>query len=157
VAARLSVDGRVRFRSDRAHPVLTRGAGTTAEILLIGAGAADRDAAAPAGLAGAPWVVQEIAGQPLAGRIRAEITFDGQGRAHGTGGCNRFNGGYALDGAALRFGPAAQTNMACEPPAMEQEARLHAALATVRAWRIEGGRLLLLDASGAAAVGLSRV
>jgi len=149
VTARLSVDGRLRFRSDRAHPVLTRGAGTAAEILLVGV-------ATPANLSGAPWVVQEIAGQPLAGQARADITFDGHGRAHGTGGCNRFNGGYLIDGAALRFGPAAQTNMACEPPAMDQEARFHAALATVRAWRIDGGRLLLLEAGGAVAMRLTR-
>lgn len=146
VAARLSVGGQVRFRSDRAHPVLTQGAGSVADILLV---AAPPEAAAPQRLAGTPWVVHEIGGQPLAGPARADITFDGQGRAHGTGGCNRFNGGYVLDGAALRFAPAAQTNMACEPAAMDQEARFHAALAATRAWRIVEGRLLLTDAAGA--------
>ncbi|WP_230169367.1 YbaY family lipoprotein [Roseomonas sp. CECT 9278] len=148
LVARLSVDGQLRFRGDTAHPVLTHGAGTTAEILLVGA--------APSSLAGAPWVVREIGGWRAPAAPRADITFDGQGRAHGSGGCNRFNAGYVLDGAALRFGPAAQTNMACEPPAMALEARFHAALATVRAWRIEGAELLLLDGAGAAAIRLAR-
>ncbi|WP_198373189.1 YbaY family lipoprotein [Roseomonas rosulenta] len=146
LAARLSVGGQVRFRSDSAHPVLTQGAGSTAEILLVGA---RPQAVASEDLAGAPWVAQEIGGQPLAGTVRADITFDVQGRAHGTGGCNRFNSGYELQGSALRFGPAAQTNMACAEAAMEQQARFHAALAAVRGWRIEGGRLLLTDAAGA--------
>jgi len=149
VAARLSVDGQLRFRSVAAYTVLTRGAGGTAEILLVGP-------AAPQGLAGAPWVVREIGGQPVPAAPRADITFDGQGRAHGTGGCNRFNGGYVLEGAALHFGPAAQTNMACEAPAMALEARLHAALAMVRGWRMEGVALLLLDDAGAVALRLAR-
>lgn len=151
VSARLSAGGQLRFRSESAYPVLTHGAGTRVEILLVGA-----RAPAAEGLSGAPWAVQEIDGQPLAGPLRADITFDGQGRAHGTGGCNRFTGGYVLEGAALRFGPAAQTNMACEPAAMEQEARFHAALATVRGWRIEAGALLLLDADGAVRMRLAR-
>jgi putative lipoprotein len=155
VTARLLVGGQVRFRSERAYPVLTRGGGSTAEILLVGA--ADQGAgAAPAALTGAPWVAQEIGGEAVRGRARPDITFDGQGRAFGMGGCNRFTGGYVLEGAALRFGQAAQTNMACEAPAMATEARFHAALATVRGWRIEGGRLLLLDAGGAAAMRLAR-
>lgn len=149
LAARLSVGGRLRFHSAIAHPVLTRGAGTTAEMLLVAAVAAQ-------GLAGAPWLLREIGGQPVSGPPRAEITFDGQGRAFGTGGCNRFSGGYVLEGAALRFGPAAQTNMACEPPAMDREARFHAALATVRGWRIDGAELLLLDGGGAVAMRLAR-
>jgi putative lipoprotein len=149
VAARLSVEGHVRFRSVAAYPVLTRGAGTTAEILLVGA-------TAPEGLAGAPWVVREIGGQPVPAAPRADITFDGQGRAHGTGGCNRFTGGYVLEGVALRFGPAAQTNMACDAPAMALEARFHAALATVRGWRIDGAALLLLDGAGAIVLRLAR-
>jgi putative lipoprotein len=149
VAARLSVNGEVRFRSDRAYPVLTRGAGTGAELLLV-------RAAAPMGLAGPPWVVQEIGGQALSGRARADITFDGQGSAYGTGGCNRFTGGYVREGVALRFEAMAQTNMACEDAAMAQEARLQAALAAVRGWRIEGAHLLLLDAAGATTVRLAR-
>lgn len=151
VSARLSVGGQVRFRSESIHPVLTQGAGTSVEVLLVGA-----RAPAAEGLSGAAWAVGEIDGQPLGGPARAEITFDGQGRAHGTGGCNRFTGGYVQEGAALRFGPAAQTNMACEAAAMEQEARFHAALAAVRAWRIEGAGLLLLDAGGAVRMRLAR-
>jgi putative lipoprotein len=157
VAARLSVGGEVRFRSDRAYPVLTRGAGTTAEILLVGAAASEPGgAAAPGGLVGAPWAVREIGGRAVTGPVRADITFDGQGRAYGTGGCNRFTGGYMQQGAALRFEALAQTNMACEAPAMEQEARFHAALAAVRGWRMEGGSVRLQDAAGATVMRLAR-
>ena len=79
-----------------------------------------------------------------------------QGRAYGIGGCNRFNGGYALEGASLRFGAMATTNMACAPAAMDQEARFHRALARVAGWRMEGGILHLTDAGGATVLRLAR-
>jgi heat shock protein HslJ len=46
--------------------------------------------------------------------------------------------------------------MACDAPAMALEARFHAALATVRGWRIEGAALLLLDGAVAVALRLAR-
>lgn len=68
-------------------------------------------------------------------------------RAGGSGGCNRFGGGYELDGAKLRFGEMASTQMACEH-GMETEAAYYAALGQVRGWRLVAGRLELLDEGG---------
>ncbi len=118
--------------------------------------------AAPAALAQAPagptgaWVVQAIGATPLTGSPRADITFTPDHRAYGTTGCNRFMGGFTLDGASLRFGPVAGTNMACEPAAMEQEQRFHQALAATRAWRMDGAALLLTDDAGNPALRLAR-
>jgi putative lipoprotein len=166
VAARLTFGGRLRFRSDAVHPVLTRGAGTHADILLVraaprreGDAAAPMDeggAAAPTALLGPAWVVEDIAGRGVVDRLRSDITFGADGRAHGSGGCNRFTGGYTLAGPSLRFDAMAQTNMACADAAMDQEARFHAALAQVRAWRMEDTRLHLLDGRGATVVRLAR-
>lgn len=152
VAARLSVDGRVAFRSDTLHPVLGRGAGRDVEILLR------RVASPEAGpeLVGPTWVAEQIQGRRVAERLPSTITFTAEGRAHGTGGCNRFTGGFALEGRALRFGAMASTNMACEEAAMDQEQRFHAALAVVRGYRIAGGILHLTDAAGATLIRLSR-
>ena len=50
----------------------------------------------------------------------------------------------------------AQTNMACAPAAMDQEARFHAALAAVRGWRIERGLLYLLGEGGATLLRFAR-
>ncbi|MBR0682792.1 META domain-containing protein [Roseomonas eburnea] len=152
VAARLLVGGRVLFRNDVAHPVLTRGAGTHAEILL-------RRVATPAGqaaLIGPNWIAEDIGGRGVVDRLRTEITFGAEGRAFGSGGCNRFTGGYTLEGERLHFGPMASTNMACTPAAMDQEARFHAALAEIRGYRIENALLHLLDERGDALVRLAR-
>lgn len=119
-------------------------------------------AVAPASLAQLPdtpigtWRVEAIGSSTLPAALRADITFTAEGRVHGTGGCNRFMGGYTLEGATLRFGPIAGTRMACEAPAMEQETRFHDALATVRGWRMDGPSLLLTDGAGAAVLRLIR-
>jgi heat shock protein HslJ len=64
-------------------------------------------------------------------------------KAFGFGGCNRFTGGYELDGDALTLGPLAATMMACEEPKMAAEQTYLPALEAVDAWAIEGGELVL--------------
>lgn len=103
------------------------------------------------------WVVQAIGTTSQAGAPRADITFAADGRAHGTTGCNRFNGGFTVDGASLTFGPVAGTRMACEPRAMDQERRFHEALAATRGWRMDGQALLLTDAAGTPVLRLIRI
>ena len=102
------------------------------------------------------WTVEAIGGAALAGEKHADITFTADHRAHGTTGCNRFMGGFTLDGAALRFGPVAGTRMACEAPLMDQEQRFHAALEAVHGWRMDGATLLLTDAGGVAVLRMTR-
>ncbi len=145
VSARLLVDGAVRWRTDAIHPVPANGEALKLRVVR----------AAQPGPTGA-WQVREIDGRAVPAAFPATITFDGAGRAHGTGGCNRFTGGIEADGASLRFGPAAQTNMACEPAAMDQEARFHAALARVRSWRVQDRGMLLADDAGAVVMRLVR-
>lgn len=119
-------------------------------------------AAAPAAFAQAPstplghWRADAIGAAPLPATPRPDITFAAEGRAYGSSGCNRFMGGFTLDGAALRFDPIAGTRMACEPPAMEVEQRFLDALAAVRGWRLEGPALLLTDGAGATVMRLLR-
>ncbi len=69
------------------------------------------------------------------------------GRATGSGGCNRLMGSYTLEGSKLKFGQMAGTMMAC-PQGMEQERAFHEALAKVAGWRLNGAVLELLDATG---------
>ena len=69
-------------------------------------------------------------------------------RVSGSGGCNRVMGSFELDGDQLRFGRMASTMMACVA-GMEQEQRLHQALAKVQRYRISGSQLEMLDGSGA--------
>jgi len=147
VRGTLSVEGQVWFRTDTIHPVLTRGHSEQVELRLVRA--AER-AAAPAAppLQGREWIAEDIAAKGVVDRSRTSITFGADGRAFGMGGCNRWNGGYTLDGDKLSFGAAASTMMACPEALAEQEQRFHQALMGVRRWRIENGILHLLGEDG---------
>lgn len=132
---------------------ITRRTALLACLALAAPGALAQGGPSPAGA----WVVAAIGATSQAGAPRADITFAAEGRAHGTTGCNRFTGGFTLDGASLRFGPVAGTRMACAPPAMDQERRFHEALEAVRGWRADGAALLLTDGAGATVLRLVRV
>jgi putative lipoprotein len=97
-------------------------------------------------LAGAPWLAESIAGRPVLARTPA-LTFE-VGSLSGTGGCNRIFGSYQSSGASLAVSGMGATRMACEPAIMSQESAFLAALDSVRAYRIEESRLLLLDDGG---------
>ena len=64
----------------------------------------------------------------------AEFT---DGRIFGSGGCNRFNGGYEVSGNQLSIGPLASTFMACEPAVMNQETKYLTALQGAERYEID--------------------
>jgi putative lipoprotein len=156
VTAKLILQGKIVFRSDTVHPVLTRGAGNTVEILMVRTGGR-RAAPAPAAagstgnadkLVGPTWVAEDIGGGGVIDRLQSSISFTAEGQVHGSGGCNNFTGRYTLDGKTLSLGPLASTRKACPPAIMEQEARFLEALGKTRTYRFENGLLFLLDAQG---------
>jgi lactoylglutathione lyase len=83
----------------------------------------------------------------LVGSARQTLLLDG-GHASGSGGCNRFAGGYALQGDELTFQPLASTRMACEPEVMQAESKYFAALAQTTQLVLADGELVLADAAG---------
>ncbi|BCU07345.1 META domain-containing protein [Allochromatium tepidum] len=106
-------------------------------------------------LQGRNWVLEAYADAQgtLVGPIRGttiDLSFDPRGRISGSDGCNRYLSGFTRAKSSLSFGPIATTRMAC--PATDgraEQARAYAGLlGRVSAYRIEDGRLLLLDAKG---------
>ncbi len=72
------------------------------------------------------------------------------GRVTGFAGCNRFTGGYTVDGARLTFSKPATTMMTCpDDGVMERETAYLAALPRAARFTIAGDRLTLEDAAGA--------
>jgi heat shock protein HslJ len=71
------------------------------------------------------------------------------GRVAGRSGVNTYSGTYALGpGSGLTFGPMAMTRMAGPEPAMRAEGVFHKLLADTRSYRLDAGRLVLLDDGG---------
>ncbi|HIK14673.1 MAG TPA: META domain-containing protein [Leptolyngbyaceae cyanobacterium M33_DOE_097] len=58
-----------------------------------------------------------------------EVTAEFEGdRLYGSGGCNRFNGGFETSDGSLAIGPLASTFKACEEAIMQQETKYLQAL-----------------------------
>ena len=103
------------------------------------------------GLEGPTWRAEQINGSAAAGATTS-ISIAPDGKISGSGGCNRLTGSATITGPSITFGPMASTRMACAPAVMAQERSFLDALAIVRAFHIEDGRLVLLDAAGTEAV-----
>ena len=99
-----------------------------------------------AGLVGA-WLLEDLAGQGVIDMAQTTIVFDGEGRASGNGGCNRYTGSYTFENGKLVFGPLAGTKMMCPEAVMDQEDRFHDALADVEGVTTDG-HFLLIEITG---------
>jgi len=88
-------------------------------------------------LVGKAWWVEDILGSGVVDNSRTTIAFTPDGVASGNGGCNRFTGGYELDGKDISFGPLASTMMACPEALMNQDRSFHEALDQVTGWRVD--------------------
>jgi heat shock protein HslJ len=82
-------------------------------------------------LFGVEWQLVELKGQPAplgnGGRPGTLLLAEGEGRASGFAGCNRFSGTFTVTGDQLQFGPLMMTKMACSE-GMDLEASYPAAL-----------------------------
>lgn len=111
-------------------------------------------AASPSGLDGSAWTMSVPAGIAPNAKTAATLRFEA-GRVSGSDGCNRFSAPYTTSPGKLQFdGPRAGTLMACPSEDGAQMARvIDEALTATRGYRIEAGKLLLLNASGTTLMG----
>jgi heat shock protein HslJ len=94
------------------------------------------------------WIVVSLNGETVE-QPAPNIEFSGD-RVSGSGGCNRYFGGYQVTGAeTIVIRGIGSTEMACEPAAiMEREQSYFAALNAVRSYRRDGDRLTLSAVAG---------
>jgi heat shock protein HslJ len=95
-------------------------------------------------LEGWTWVPMYGGDEPTPAAIVTVAFLDGT--VSGQAPCNQFSAPYTLDGTTLSVGPIATTRMACPDLALEQD--YLTTLAAARAWAIDAGDLVLLDAQG---------
>jgi putative lipoprotein len=148
VRATVTRDGKLLFTTDRFIPAFD-GAQPLELLLVRAAGGPNSSDVA---LRNSYWKLTRLGDSPVhVGEGQSEphlILAEEQMQVSGSGGCNRFTGGFTLDGDKLRFGRIASTMMACAD-GMEQEGLFFRDLAKVARYRIAGDRLELLDDSGA--------
>ncbi len=106
-------------------------------------------------LTGTDWVLEgySTGGDAVSSVIAGTTitaTFSPDGNITGNAGCNHYGGQYLLNGTNLSVSSLFSTLMYCEKPegVMEQEARYLGLLENVISYKVEGDRLVLLDAAG---------
>lgn len=116
----------------------------------------------PASLTGSEWRVQAVNNgvggvASVVTGTQLTVTFGTDGRVSGNTGCNLFSGPYTVTGSSLTFGSLISTRRAClSDAANRQEAAFLAALGNVKAYRLVGDRLTLVDGAGARQIELVR-
>ena len=107
----------------------------------------------PPSLAGTAWDLAqyapagttELTPVPDGVTPTAEFTED---QVSGSGGCNRFSGGYTTDGDTIEIGPLASTAMACIGDAGQVETDYLARLDEAATYAITDGTLTMSDGTG---------
>jgi heat shock protein HslJ len=98
-------------------------------------------------LAGSEWRPSFMSAMDLPHGVVMQVEFQPDGRITGTGGCNRFFGGYRLSGAHIRIGPLASTRKGC-PGLIKLEATFFATLQAAASFEQTDTTLILFDAAG---------
>ena len=146
VRAVIRQQDRLLFTTDTVYPVITRGAGKSADLLLkrVGGPATMPDAS----LTNTYWKLVAMGDaqyRHASDNREPHLILRTEGNvATGFGGCNNFSGPFAWEASAgqLRFDQLAVTQRACLE-GMELEAHFLAALRQVNRYRIRGDALRL--------------
>ena len=112
-------------------------------------------------LEGGPWLIESVNGVAIDPKVRADITFDpgdhNTSAVFGTGGCNRFRGGWQQTGSTIKLGPLAGTMMACEPSSkMDVEMKVLRSLEAATTVSFNGDGSAMLTAADGGVVKLRR-
>ena len=155
VSARITLDGKLLFITDTNYPVLTRGAGDTADMIVKpvsvkASGQADMQ------LDNTKWTLVELNGAAVDKGRDPGFAFTTGGQFSASAGCNRFTGQADLDGRKINFPDRmAGTMMACVPGLDTQENDFLAALPRIKTIDRQGPLLKLLDEDGTVVMGLT--
>lgn len=122
-----------------------------AALAGLGACAADSTpspAPQPPHLEGTAWLWIAPAGLAVSGGAPATLQI-AEGRAQGSDGCNRYAMPLQTAGGRFALGaPGVGTRRACPPDVARAAEAFQSALQRARAWRLQDGRLQLLDGEG---------
>jgi heat shock protein HslJ len=94
------------------------------------------------------WRLAAIDGTPLPEALGIDATFDEAGTVSGTGGCNDYDGPYAIRGDTIRIGPLLTMRASCDPAVDRVEAAFLDALEAAGRWSVDGTTLRLRAAGG---------
>jgi putative lipoprotein len=103
----------------------------------------------PSPLAGTTWALTAVDGRAPAAGAPVWLTFGEDGSIAGSTGCNAIGGRWKASGSELRIAELSATLIACPGAVGEVEAAFTAALRQAASFAIAGGRLNIMDETGA--------
>ena len=113
-------------------------------FVALGGCGGDSDAA---DVEGVEWRLVELTGVDIPAGASPTLLLE-EGTASGDAGCNRFTGGYTLDGDSIEFGALAVTLMACEPDLGEFETAYLAALGSAGTIEVSADEMIVSSGDG---------
>lgn len=139
IHANIRSGGQQLFATDIVRSVISQGNPTQVDLVLS---RVDPDSAvASRGLAGSSWVLTDLNGAGVVEGTRVTLDFAEQGRATGTGSCNRYFSTVEVSGSSIRFGAVGSTRMACATSVSLQEVKYFEALEAANRFTLEGNTL----------------
>jgi len=108
----------------------------------------DTDAVAANPIEGATWLVEDIYGSGVVDDAQTTLTIGNDGEVSGSSGCNRYFTKASFSADTVSFAEVGSTYMQCPPALMNQESKFFDALGKTHSYRLEPGKLLLLDDKG---------
>ena len=154
MSARVTQGEKLLFITDTSYPVLTHGAGDTADMIVkqIVSSAVD---SADLQMDDTSWELLELNGAVVDKGRDAGFTFTTEGQFLASGGCNQYMGQATITGNKVSFPDnMAGTMMACVPGVNEQEQDFLAALGKVTQLERQGPLLKMLTEDGTVLMGL---
>lgn len=99
-------------------------------------------------LDGTEWLAEDINGGGVIDFAQTTLKIGTDGGVTGSGGCNSFFATATLKDKEVSFSPVTTTYIQCAPALMDQETKFYEALARTKSYRIEDGKLYLIDMAG---------
>ncbi|MBV2142724.1 META domain-containing protein [Falsochrobactrum sp. TDYN1] len=97
---------------------------------------------------GRDWLAEDIQGGGVIDNAQTTLTINTDGAASGSGGCNRYFSKTVISGKSISFAEIGSTYMQCPPALMNQERKFLDALSKTRSYKMETGKLVLIDENG---------
>ncbi|PYE87239.1 META domain-containing protein [Phyllobacterium leguminum] len=108
----------------------------------------DAEAAPDSPIGGSNWLVEDIFGAGVIDNAQTTLTIGDGGEVNGSSGCNRYFTKASFSADTLSFAEVGSTYLQCPPALMNQESKFFDALGKTRAYKVDMGKLLLLDDKG---------
>lgn len=145
--ARISAGDTLWFVNDEHYSIDPENPSAPLEIRVVMVRKSGNDGEA-IGIEGKDWLAEDIQGGGVIDNAQTTLTIAPDGAVSGSGGCNRYFSKASIAGTSISFAEIGSTYMQCPPALMNQERKFLATLGQARSYKIDTGKLVLLDEDG---------